>query len=185
MSVPPPVWKPNAVKLPTLIQKEMKTPSIDVMNTVDKSILAPDFMGKTIALFLPSLNSSQGPMLCHLRIIKIHRPYKPKNMLRVRREKMNKHRLKKFRKKYMALLKKIKTKREVKKEKELRAELLSQIREAENFDAEIYVKNVLSTIDRKPAKETLHERRERYNRLREVHRSNTSLTRPNFDDPVP
>ena len=85
----------------------------------------------------------------------------------------------------MALLKKIRTKRNIKKEKLFRAELLSQIREAEKFDAEVYVKNVLGTIDRKPKRETLWERRARYNELMRTHKSNVTIIRPKFDDPVP
>jgi hypothetical protein len=85
----------------------------------------------------------------------------------------------------MALLKKIRTRRQIKKEKLFRAELLSQIREAENFDAEAYVKNVLSTIDRCPKRETFWERRQRYYELMRIHRSNTKTITPKFDDPVP
>ena len=123
-------------------------------------------------------------MYAGLRVLRVYRPYKPKNMLRIRSEKMNKHRLRKFRKKYATLIKTRKMRREVAKEKLFRAELLAQIREAEQFDAEVYVKTMLHTIDKCPQQESLWERRERFIRLKRQYRSNVDLLRPKFDDPV-
>jgi menaquinone-dependent protoporphyrinogen IX oxidase len=97
---------------------------------------------------------------------------------------MNKHRRRKFEKKYASLIKKTRMKREVKKEKLFRAELLAQIKEAEQFNAETYVRKMLDTIDRKPQRESLWERRERIMSLKRIHRTNVDLIRPKFDDPV-
>ncbi|KAI1296931.1 hypothetical protein HDE_05226 [Halotydeus destructor] len=108
-----------------------------------------------------------------------------KSLLRVRRDKMNKHRLRKFRKKYLALIKKVRLRREIKKEKLFRAELLAQIKEAEDFDAEKYVKNILSTIKNTPRRETIEESKERVYRLKLQYRSNVDLMPPIFEDQVP
>lgn len=186
ISVPPPVWSTvKEMKLPTTLTSAnlLKIPILD--KAKDLTVLAPDVNRKVSPLILPALNIQGSMEAVVLKRLPVYRPYKPKNMLMIRREKMNKHRLRKFRKKYMALLKKIRTKREIKKEKLFRAELLAQIREAEKFDAEAYVKNVLSTIDRSPVRETLFERKARYDDLRRIHRSNTDNIRPKFDDPVP
>lgn len=106
-------------------------------------------------------------------------------MIRIRREKMNKHKLRKFRKRMLAFIKKQRLRREIKKEKAFRAELLAQIKEAESFDAETYVKNVLSTIQNCPRPETKEEIRERIYTLKLRHRRNVDLIPPKFDDPVP
>ena len=187
VSVPPPAWSSvKDVKLPSLTNTMIEKIKMPIMDRpCNKSVVAPDSQGKITALFLPALNPNVVMEAAILKRLKVYRPYKPKNMLRIRREKMNKHRLRKFRRKYMAMLKKIRTKRNIKKEKLFRAELLSQVREAEKFDAEVYVKNVLGTIDRKPKRETLWERRARYLELMRVNKSNVTIIRPKFDDPVP
>jgi len=148
-----------------------------------KSVVAPATSRLPISYTLPS-SAATTPMHAGLRKLKIIRPKINKNMLRIRREKMNKHKLRKFRKKYAALIAKVKMRREVRKEKLFRAELLSQIKEAERFDAESYVKKMLDTIDKTPKQETLWERKDRFLRLKRIHRTNVDLLRPKFDDPV-
>ena len=56
---------------------------------------------------------------------------------------MKKHKLKKFRKKFKTLIAKRRFKREIIKEKTFRTELLSMIREAEEFDPKVYAQNAL------------------------------------------
>ncbi|XP_012275556.1 uncharacterized protein LOC105697104 [Orussus abietinus] len=57
----------------------------------------------------------------------------------IRRRKMRKHKLRKLRKRIKFIRLKIRQKRELKKEKIFQAELLAQIKQAENFDAKEYV----------------------------------------------
>lgn len=180
-SLPPSLWQTvDQFILPTRSSSE-KHVIMDKLPT--KPIFAPEHSLIPLSYSLPP-SSKSSEMHAGLRILRVYRPYKPKNMLRVRREKMNKHKLKKFRKKYAALIKRVKMRREVKKEKLFRAELLTQIKEAEQFDAETYVMKMLETIDKKPQQETLWERQERFLRLKRIHRTNVDLFRPKFDDPV-
>ena len=180
-SLPPPLWQTvDQFILPT---RSSPSNSAIMDKLPAEPLFAPEISRLTVTYTLPP-SSKSSAMYAGLRVLRIYRPYKPKNMLRIRREKMNKHRLRKFRKKYAALIKKVKMKREVKKEKLFRAELLAQIKEAEQFDAEIYVRKMLDTIDKKPQQESLWERRERFLQLRRKYRSDVDLLPPKFDDPV-
>ncbi|CRL06342.1 CLUMA_CG018900, isoform A [Clunio marinus] len=60
-------------------------------------------------------------------------------MIMIRRRKMRKHKRRKLKKKMKFLWLKVTQRRELRKEKAFRAELLDQIREAEKFSAEEYV----------------------------------------------
>lgn len=60
-------------------------------------------------------------------------------MIIIRRQKMRKHKLRKFRKRVQFLRAKIKIRRELKREKKFHASLLAQIKQAQNFDAKKYV----------------------------------------------
>ena len=121
-------------------------------------------------------------MIAKHRVI-IHN--KRMNMLRIRRSKMNKHKLKKRRKKYLAVILKTRMKKEIAKEKLFRAELLGQIREAEKFDAKSYVNYVLSTIEKKPRKKSFWERQDEMYEKKRKNRSNVDIIKPHFEDPVP
>jgi len=68
----------------------------------------------------------------------------------IRRIKMNKHKLKKRRKKLKYLLLKIHTRRETRKEKEFLNGLMAQIREADKFDPKTYVANIIAKAKEKP-----------------------------------
>lgn len=98
---------------------------------------------------------------------------------------MNKHKLKKRRKKYLAVILRTRMKKEIAKEKLFRAELLSQIREAEKFDAKSYVNYVLSTIEKKPRKKSFWERQDEMYEKKRKNRSNVDIIKPHFEDPVP
>lgn len=100
----------------------------------------------------------------------------------IRRKKMKKHQRKKWRKKMLAYIKKKYLKRNIKKEKLFRAELLAQIKEAEDFDPEKYVKNILETIDNMPQPETPRQKIERIKDLIRKNRKETNLITPKFDD---
>ncbi|XP_068231517.1 uncharacterized protein [Palaemon carinicauda] len=67
----------------------------------------------------------------------------------IRRSKMNKHKLKKLRKKMKFTWLKIIQKREYKKEKAFQAEQMDIIREAETFDAQKYVEDILRRVTAK------------------------------------
>ena len=95
---------------------------------------------------------------------------------------MKKHKLQKWRKKFKVLLEKLRLRKNIKKEKAFRAELLAQIKEAEEFDPEAYVKNILNTIDNMPKKETEEEIVEKRRDLIRKNRSDTIYTAPKFDD---
>lgn len=73
-------------------------------------------------------------------------------MMEIRRLKMKKHRLKKFRKKFKFDLAKRKLRRQQKKEKAFQAELLAQISAAEKFSAENYVSEKLSKSKQVPTR---------------------------------
>ncbi|RWS06013.1 hypothetical protein B4U79_12652 [Dinothrombium tinctorium] len=98
---------------------------------------------------------------------------------------MKKHQLRKFRKRMLALIRRVRLQREIKKEKLFRAELLTKIKEAENFDAEKYVNNIFKTIDSKPKEMSKRERFEQTLDLIRKYRSNTHLVKPKYEDPVP
>lgn len=180
-SLPPPLWQTvDHFILPTRSSSE-KHVIMDKLPT--KPIFAPEHSIISLSYSLPPAPSKSSEMHAGLRILRIYRPVK-RNWKRMKRHKMNKHKRKKFRKKYAALIKRVKMRREVKKEKLFRAELLAQIKEAEQFDAGTYVKKMLETIDKKPQQESLWERQERFLRLKRMYRTNVDLFRPKFDDPV-
>lgn len=100
----------------------------------------------------------------------------------VRHRKMKKHQRNKWRKKNLAMIKRRRLERNIIQEKNFRAELLNQIKEAESFDPEAYVKNILFTIDNVAKPETPQQRYQRYMDLIRKNRSNTHLTMPKFDE---
>lgn len=130
-------------------------------------------------LDLPS-KSEPVPLYLDYRIIRDPRSYT--HLTVIRRHKMNKHKRLKWRKKMLAFLKKKFLKRNIKTEKVFRAELLAQIKEAENFDAEKYVRTILETIDNTPKSETPLQKFERIKELMRKNRKETNLIAPKFDD---
>ncbi|KYQ52970.1 hypothetical protein ALC60_07696, partial [Trachymyrmex zeteki] len=71
------------------------------------------------------------------------------NMIRIRRKKMKKHRRRKLRKKMKFILEKVRLKRRQRTEKLFQTELIAKVKEAETFDAEEYVKERLSILNKK------------------------------------
>lgn len=187
---------PPPMVAPTSIIREVTLPTTSTLKLsligdfiVKREILAPTLNHVTeIKAPTSSDHSQKGPVFFAerrpKRLIKKPRP-RPKNMLRIRKEKMNKHKRVKRRRKFASKIKTIELTREVAKEKLFRAELLSDIRRAEAFNAESYVKSVLTAIANKPRQESLWERKRRFDRLKRIHRSNVEVVRPEFDDPVP
>uniref|UniRef100_A0A1E1XI75 Putative secreted protein n=1 Tax=Amblyomma aureolatum TaxID=187763 RepID=A0A1E1XI75_9ACAR len=103
------------------------------------------------------------------------------NMLIIRRKKMKKHKLKKLRKRMYFLWSKRRYRREKLKEQAFRAELLAQIHEAQDFDAEKFVTGMLDKLRNRPRPETPEERREKLLELMRKHRSNVQYIKPKFD----
>lgn len=156
--------KRNIFKLPAIQGVDVNEPQ----NVIISPIQAPTHNpGESNAFRLPNLHQmnlaiineipigddpdtvskrQNNTMRCELRK---PRP-KPSSLVWIRKRKMKKHQRRKHRKKIRYFLKQTQLLREIKKEKLFRAELLSQIREAEEFDAEAYVKNMLKTIDSVP-----------------------------------
>lgn len=104
------------------------------------------------------------------------------HLLWVRHRKMKKHQRNKWRKKNLAMIKRRRLERNIMEEKNFRAELLAQIKEAEEFDPESYVKNILFTIDNVTKPETPQEKFLRYRELIRKNRSQTNIIIPKFDE---
>lgn len=68
----------------------------------------------------------------------------------IRRSKMNKHKLKKLRKKMKYVWDRVKQRRETRKEKAFLNSLMAQIKEAEKFDAKAYVTEIIRKAKEKP-----------------------------------
>jgi hypothetical protein len=96
---------------------------------------------------------------CHLR----------SHLLIIRRQKMKKHRRKKWRKKFKSVIAKMRLKREIAKEKTFRVELLTMIKRAEQFDPKEYAIRKINEINNKPREPT---REERLEELKELIRKN-------------
>lgn len=154
----------------------IETPSV----SNSPSVIDPEML-KVIERLAPGRRVNDEMIAKH-RIIH-HTPRK--NMLRIRRSKMNKHKLKKRRKKYLSVILRTRMKKEIAKEKLFRAELLSQIREAEKFDARAYVNHVLTTIAKKPRVKSRWEIQDELYEKKRKYRSNVDQIKPEFDDPVP
>lgn len=100
------------------------------------------------------------------------------HLLIIRRQKMKKHKLRKFRKKYKALLAKNRLKREIAKEKMFRVELLSMIRDAENFDPKEYALRCIEEQNSKPVELTVEEKREELREKIRIHRYQVDYVKP-------
>ncbi|CAL7933224.1 unnamed protein product [Xylocopa violacea] len=70
------------------------------------------------------------------------------HMIRIRRQKMKKHKRKKFRKRMKFVWAKIRARRNILKEKTFQAALLAKIKTAHAFDAKKYVEERLAIIDK-------------------------------------
>lgn len=91
------------------------------------------------------------------------------HLIIIRRQKMKKHKRRKWRRKYKCLLAKVRLKREIAKEKTFRVELLTMIKRAEQFDPKEYALNKINELNRKSKELT---REERFEELKELIRKN-------------
>ena len=107
------------------------------------------------------------------------------HMIRIKRRKLKKHFLRKWRKKFLSVILNKAKVREIRKEKNFRAELLAQIRKAENFNAENYVDGMMRTIDRAPKDEEKSKSLANLFDLIRKHKFETTQVKPVIDDPVP
>ncbi|XP_023226544.1 uncharacterized protein LOC111627203 [Centruroides sculpturatus] len=101
-------------------------------------------------------------------------------LIGIRRRKMKKHQLRKLRKRMYFVWERRRIKKEMRKERAFREELLAMMKEAEEFDAEKYVADILHTIQNKPHIETKEERIERIRELMRKNRSNTNVIQPSY-----
>lgn len=95
------------------------------------------------------------------------------NMVIIRKQKMKKHHKIKWRKKFKSFLESQRLYREIVKEKAFRVELLSMIREAENFDPKQYV---LDRIAEQDEKSKVKSKEERFEEIKELIRQNRKET---------
>lgn len=179
-----PILPPNANRINKIIENPIKTINPITNPTVAYDVLVPSF-GRLV-LQNPVSTPKQLPGTCRTGATEIIAKSRfSMGMLRIRRRKMKKHQLRKFRKRMLAFILRQRQKREIRKEKLFRAELLAKIREAEQFDAEKYVNQMLRTIRTAPKPESKKERLDKVFDLIREHRKETVLLRPKFEDPVP
>lgn len=100
------------------------------------------------------------------------------HLINIRRQKMKKHQKRKWRKKFKCLLAKQRLKREIAKEKSFRVELLSHIRDAENFDPRQYAMQKLSEIYNQPKEMTKEEKLEHLKQLIRENRYQVTYIKP-------
>lgn len=100
------------------------------------------------------------------------------HLINIRRQKMKKHKKIKWRKKFKCLLAKQRLKREIAKEKIFRVELLTAIRDAENFDPREYAMKKLSEIYNKPREMSREESLEHLKQLIRENRYQVTYIKP-------
>jgi hypothetical protein len=153
-----------------------------------ESLILPSFSELTIngsVEKLDPLNVVKQECLSRLKRIKRPKEKFSMTLLHIRHRKMKKHQYKKFIKKYLSLIKKVRMKRNIKKEKAFRVEILAKIKEAEDFDPQKYIEHVLGTIENAPKPMTSKERLEYALDQIRLHRSENHMVKPKFADPVP
>lgn len=162
---------------------EVQTPSNVVKNVIMPSINQLN-QTQIIEKILPTTKiNEENVKICKYFRFGLKKPRFSMHLIRIKRRKLKKHFLRKWRKKFLSvLLNKSKT-REIRKEKNFRAELLAEIRKAENFNAEKYVEGVIKTIEKAPKEET-NSLDKLFDLIRK-YRFETTQVRPKFDDPVP
>lgn len=91
---------------------------------------------------------------------------------------MKKHKRTKWRRKFKTLLTKIRLKRNIAKEKAFRVELLTMIRQAENFDPREYAMKKIAEINQVQRPPSRDERLEELKELIRKHRYQTNYVKP-------
>ncbi|XP_054160417.1 uncharacterized protein LOC128958563 [Oppia nitens] len=148
----------------TILNKWIREVVMDTTNNTGIGVVVPKQA--------PAVQSNRTMRLDYV-IIRDPRSYS--HLTVIRRRKMSKHKRMKWRKKMVAMLKKKNLKKNIMKEKVFRAELLAQIKEAEDFDPELYVNNILDTIDRQPKDITKEEYFEHIRNLIRKNRKETNF----------
>ncbi|XP_023169250.1 uncharacterized protein LOC111598294 isoform X2 [Drosophila hydei] len=130
-----PLVRPQTIgDLPQMHKKIIESPRSSLLTEIN-DILNRDRVGEIIA---PPLDRSKPDKMEAARLIVI------------RRRKMKKHKLKKLRRKMKFEWAKVRQRREMRKEKAFQAQLMSQIKQAESFNAEQYVTEVLRQANEVP-----------------------------------
>lgn len=169
--VPPGIKSP--ITLPTLRRPwDYNLPSLVKPSTVigDSKVIAPSTDTNSNAI--EKTDPQPTAIVIEKRAV---------NMLIIRRKKMKKHKLRKLRKRMYFLWSKRRYRIEKSKEQAFRAELLAQIQEAREFDAEKFVKGVFEKLRNRPRPETAEEQREKLLELMRKHRSNVQYIKPKLD----
>lgn len=142
----------------------------------------PPFLDQINEVFLPTTIQNNNEKKADY--YRNRQPNRFTHLTWVRHRKMKKHKRIKWRRKNLAAIKRRCLEKNIAKEKLFRAELLAQIKEAEEFDPKAYVDNILSTIDNVPKIETPKEKLERYRDMIRKNRTQTNFIYPklrNFD----
>jgi hypothetical protein len=100
------------------------------------------------------------------------------HLLIIRRQKMKKHRRKKWRKKFKSVIAKMRLKREIAKEKNFRVELLTMIKRAEQFDPREYALRKIREINNRPKEQSPDERLEQLKELMRKNRYQVDYIKP-------
>lgn len=164
---------------------EVQTPTGNQVKNVIMPAINHFNQTKIIEKILPTTKPNENQIkYCSYFRFGYHKPPFARHLIRIKRRKMKKHHLRKWRKKYLSvILNKAKT-REIRKEKTFRTELLTEIKKAENFSAEKYVDGVIRTIEKAPKENTESSLNELFDLIRK-HKFETTIVRPKFDDKVP
>lgn len=182
-----PTFVPVSIREQVAIKDSIKRIEVQTPSNVVKDILMPSVnhfnQTRIVEKILPTTKRNEDFKHCDHFRFGLRKTRFSMHLIRVKRRKLKKHMLRKWRKKFMSsILNRAKT-REIRKEKNFRAELLAEIRKAENFNAEKYVDGVLRTIERVP-KEDEQPLKRVFDMIRK-YRFEQSMVKPDFDDPVP
>lgn len=165
---------------------------LDFLNSVRKRIYMPSTSLNKVKVYEDKhygiLQTVSDPFLKDSEIIHFPAPgqliikKEANRMINIRRRKMKKHQRKKLYKKMKFVWEKLWRKREIRKETTFRLELLNQIDEAKQYDAEKYVQGVLDKIRYHKKPPSAKERNEQYRLLIKKNRGDTIFVMPKFDD---
>ena len=179
---------PALIRDQVAIRDSVKRIEVQTPSNVVKDLLMPSAnhlnQAQIIEKILPTTKTNEENFkICSYFRFGFQKPRFSMHLIRIKRRKLKKHFLRKWRKKYLSVILNRSKNREIRKEKNFRAELLAEIRKAENFDAEKYVEGVLKTIERAPKEDG--KPLERLFDLIRKHKFETHQVKPKFDDPVP
>lgn len=183
-----PLLKRNSGNFDTLGQRNLHL-SNPISPRNDRLLFLTNKIARLSIRTISNIDDDQPPRMFIPKRVKYQLPriiYGSKNWRRIKRHQMKKHQKTKWRKKFAAFIRQLSLRRNIRKEKAFRAEILGKVREAEEFDPEKYVKDIFTTIDSAPKIETRSDADLiKVFKLIRKYRSDTHLVSDIFDDPVP